>query len=111
MSEDSVPGSNAELTSDDKVWAALSWLPVSPLWPLISVLVLALDEKRERPFIRYNAVLSLVTGVALIPIAIFTLGLGALGYLVFFWWAYQASQGETVEVPVISKWIRDQGWA
>ena len=54
---------------------------------------------------------ALVTGAALIPVSVLTFGIGALAYLLFFWWAYQAFQGQTVEVPVLSNWIRNQGWA
>lgn len=99
-----------ELTSDDKLWAALSWLPFTPVWPLLAVLALLLESTKDRPFIRYNAVLSLVTGVVLIPVTILTLGCGALVYLVFFYWAYQALQGQEVEIPFISDWVRQQNW-
>ena len=111
MAEEMAPQPDVEMTSDDKLWAALSWLPLSPLYPIIAVLVLLLEDKKDRPFVRYNAVLALVTGAVLIPISVLTLGIGALGYLVFFWWAYQAFQGQTVQVPVLSDWIRNQGWA
>lgn len=109
MSEDTgqtaeaLPGS--EVSSDDRVLAALAWVPVSPLWPIVAVLVLLLGDTKDRTYVRHNAVLSLVTGAALIPVSILTLGIGALGYLFFFWWAYQAYQGEQVRVPVISDWI------
>lgn len=96
------------ITTDDRLWAALSWLPVSPLYPVVSILMLLMEEKKDRPFIRYNAILSLVTGAVLIPISVLTLGLGALGYLVFFWWAYQAYQGEKVRVPLISDWVESK---
>jgi uncharacterized membrane protein len=96
---------DVQVTSDDRLWAALSWIPVSPLYPLVALLMLLMEEKKTRPFIRQNAVLALVTGAVLIPVSIFTLGLGALGYLLFFWWAYQAYQGEDVHVPVVSDWI------
>jgi uncharacterized membrane protein len=94
-----------QATSDDRLWAALSWIPVSPLYPVVALLMLLMEEKKDRPFIRHNAVLSLVTGAVLIPVSVFTLGLGALCYLAFFWWAYQAYQGEDVHVPVISDWM------
>ncbi len=110
MTEEQLPPS-AELTSDDKLWAALAWIPVSPMWPIIAVIVLLMEDKKNRPFIKYNAVLSIATGVILIPISILTLGLGALAYFVFFWWAYQAYQGQTVNVPVVSDFIKKQGWA
>ncbi|MDX9833396.1 MAG: hypothetical protein RBU35_24230 [Anaerolineae bacterium] len=107
-----IAGASAtDVTSNDKLWAALSWLPPTPLWPLMAVLALLLDETKDRPFVRYNAVLSLVTGAALIPISIVTLGCGALLYLVFFYWAYQAFMGQEVKVPFLSDWVKRQGWA
>ena len=95
----------AEVTADDRLWAAISWLPISPLYPLVAVLMLLMEDKKTRPYIRHHAVLALATGAILIPVSIFTLGLGALGYLVFFWWAYQAYQGEEIEVPFVSDWV------
>ena len=109
MSENVNP--TPEVTSDDRLWAALSWLPVSPLYPLLAVLMLLMDEKKHRPFIRYNAVLSLATGAALIPLSIITLGFAALGYLLFFWWAYQAYKGVTVKLPFLSDLVQNQRWA
>ncbi len=102
-----VPG---DVTSDDRLWAALSWIPVSPLWPVLAIVVMLLEDTKNRPFVRYNAVLSIATGVILIPVSIITLGLGALLYLVFFYWAYLSYQGQTVEVPFVSAFVRRQGW-
>lgn len=108
--EDQVVKPNPEITSDDKLWAALSWLPVGPLYPVVAILMLLMEEKKNRPFVRYNAVLALATGAAFFALAIPTMGLAALGYLVFFYWAYQASQGQKVEIPFLSDWIKQQGW-
>ena len=112
MSEEMLSQANSsqEITPDDRLLAALAWLPVSPLYPLVAILLLLLEDKKKRAFIRYHAVLSLVTGAALLVLSIATFGLAALAYLVFFWWAYQAFQGQIVEVPLISDWIRGQGW-
>jgi uncharacterized protein len=99
-----------DATDNDRLWAALAWLPISPLWPLFAVLALLLDDTRNRPFIRYHAIVSIVLGLALIPLSIVTLGCGALVYLVFFWWAFEAYNGRVVEIPVISDWVRKQGW-
>lgn len=101
---------NDAITADDRLWAALSWIPVSPLWPIISILVLLIPEKQSRPFIRYHSIISLVTGIALIPLSVVTCGLAALVYLVFFYWAYQAYMGEMVEIPWVSNFSRQQGW-
>ncbi len=107
---DQIPQS-AELNSNDKLWAALSWLPVTPLWPILAIVALLMEDKKTRPFIRYNAVVSIVTGLILIPITIVTLGCGGFLYLVFFYWAYQAYQGQRVKIPVVSDWATKQGWA
>ena len=98
------------VTPDDRLWAALSWIPISPLWPLFSLLALLMEQTNDRPFVRYHAVVSLVTGIALIPLSVVTCGAAALVYLVFFYWAYLAYQGETFEIPWVSDWVRAQGW-
>jgi uncharacterized membrane protein len=99
-----------DVSSDDRLWAALSWIPVTPLWPILAILVLLMEETKHRPFARYNAVLSIATGLILIPVTIVTLGLGALLYFLFFYWAYQSYRGQRVEVPFVSNLIRRQGW-
>jgi len=99
-----------EITSDDRLWAALSWIPISPLWPIFAIIVLLLDEKKDRAFIRYNAIMSIATGVILIPLTIITCGCAALIYFVFFYWAYVAYQGQVVEIPFVTDFARNQGW-
>lgn len=100
----------SDMTSDDRLWAAASWIPVTPLWPILALVALLMEDKKDRPFIRYNAVLSIATGLILIPLTIVTLGCAAILYLGFFYCAYVAYQGETVNVPVVTNWIRQQGW-
>ena len=99
-----------EITSDDRLWAALSWIPITPLWPIFSIIALLLDDKKDRAFIRYHAVVSLITGLILIPLSIITCGCAALIYLVFFYWAYVAYDGRIVEIPFVSDFARNQGW-
>jgi uncharacterized membrane protein len=99
-----------ETTPNDRTWAALSWLPVTPLWPILAIVALLMEDTKTRPFVRYHAVHSIATGLILIPVTVVTLGLGSLLYLVFFYWAYQAYQGERVEVPVLTSWVKNQGW-
>ena len=102
---------NQDITQDDRLWAALAWIPITPLWPIFAIVVLLLEDKKDRQFIRYHAVLSLATGVVLIPLTIVTVGCAGLLYVVFFYWAYQAYQGQDVTIPVVSDWVRKQGWA
>ena len=100
----------AEITSNDRMWAALSWLPITPLWPILAVAALFMEGTKDRPFVRYNAIVSIATGVAAAIAAVVTLGVGSILFLVFFYWAYKAYQGEMVEVPVVSNFCRDRGW-
>jgi hypothetical protein len=104
------PTISPELSSDDRLWAALSWLPFTPLWPLLAAVALLMEDTKFRPFIRYNATVSIVTGLLLIPLSIVTIGFGALLYFVFFYWAYQARLGREVEVPFVSSFVRRRGW-
>ena len=100
-----------EITSNDRLWAALGWIPATPLWPILAIVALLMENTKERTFVRYNAVLSIACGVILIPITAITLGLGGLLYLVFFYWAYKAYQGETVEIPFVTNFVKERGWA
>ena len=100
-----------ETTSDDKLWAALSYV----FAPIVGIIVLLMEDKKARPFIKFHAVQSIAISIVMfvvVPIiAIPTLGCGSVLYLVMFWWAYKAYQGEMVEIPVVTNFIKGQGWA
>ena len=98
------------ITPNDRAWAALSWIPITPLWPLLAILALLMEETKARPFVRYNAINSIATGLVLALLTVVTLGFGGLLYLVFFYWAYQAYQGEKVVIPLITDWLTGQNW-
>lgn len=101
------------ITSDDKLWAALGY-PI----PVLAIIVLFMEDKKNRPFIKYHAVQSLVFNailyVAIFIISTITLGFGALCapvlWLVSFWPAYESYQGKYLELPVITDFIKNQGW-
>jgi len=99
-----------ETTSDDKLWAALSYV----FAPIVGIIVLLMEDKKARPFIKFHAVQSIAVSIVMfvvVPIiAIPTLGCGSVLYLVMFWWAYKAYQGEMVEIPVVTNFIKGQGW-
>jgi uncharacterized membrane protein len=95
-----------DITSDDKLWAMLGYV-----FPVIAIVVLFMDDKKNRPYIKFNAVQSLVATVVLSILATVTFGCGSILFLVLFWWAYQAYQGQDVKIPMISDFIRNQGWA
>lgn len=97
---------NPEITSDDKLWAALGYLI-----PLIALIVLFMEDKKSRPYIKFNAVQSLAATVVLSIISTVTCGFGAVLFLIILYWAYQAYQGQDVRIPFVSDFIRNQGWA
>jgi uncharacterized membrane protein len=97
---------SSDITSDDKLWAALCYAI-----PVIAIVVLFMDDKKNRPYIKFSAVQSLVATVVLSILATVTFGCGSILFLVLYWWAYQAYQGQDVKIPMISDFIRNQGWA
>ncbi len=97
---------SSDVNSDDKLWAMLAYLI-----PLIAIVVLLMEDKKARPFIKFHAVQSLVATVALTVIATVTFGCGSVLYLALIWWAIKAYQGEYVTIPVITDFIKNQGWA
>jgi uncharacterized protein len=102
-------------TSDDKLWAALAYV----FTPVVPIILLLLEDKKNRPYIRAHNVQALAYGVVLwIVITLTTplFGLGTfcvmpLGLILQLYWAYKAYQGEMVNIPVLTDFIQKQGWA
>ena len=103
----------ADVTSDDKLWAALGY-PI----PFVAIIVLLMQDKRDRPFIKFHAIQSIALWVVYVVlgtiITTVTFGLGGicfgLAWLAFLYPAYLAYQGQMFEVPVITNFIRQQHW-
>ncbi len=99
--------------SDDRLWAALGY-PI----PIVALVLLLMEDKREVPFLKYHAVQSIILNVAiwvLIAIVVpLTLGFGAVCapvlWLVTLWPAYDSYQGNLTELPLISDFMKNQGW-
>jgi uncharacterized protein len=104
---------NADITSDDKLWALLSYI----FAPLVSVIMLLMEDKKNRPFIKFHAVQSLILGIIEVVLYValgwiivgFCLGVVVLGYQIYL--GIKAYNGETVKVPVITDWIKKNNWA
>jgi uncharacterized membrane protein len=105
--------SSSDITSDDKLWSALGY-PI----PIIAIIVLLMEEKKARPFIKFHAVQSLVFNVVvwvlIFIISAVTLGFGAicapLLWLVTLWPAWESYNGKYTEIPVVTNFIKNQGW-
>jgi len=100
-----------EITPDDKLWAALGY-PI----PIVPIIMLLMEDKKNRPFIRYHAVQSLALNVTLFVLSVI-MGITAilaclipLLWFITFWPAYEAYQGKYMELPVITNFIKSQGW-
>jgi uncharacterized membrane protein len=103
-----------EPTSDDRLFAALAYI----FSPLVPIIILFMEDKKNRPFIRAHNVQALVAGlvlaVAVSFLTVVTCGLGFIslvGWLIMLYWAYRAYQGELVEIPLITDFVKGQGWA
>ena len=102
-----------EVTSDDKLWSALGY-PI----PLIAIIVLFMEEKKDRPFLRFHAIQSIAFNVVLwvliLIVSAVTLGIGAvcapLLWLVTLWPAFDSYNGKYTEIPVLTNFIKNQGW-
>lgn len=83
---------------------------LSYLFPVIAIVVLFMDEKKQRPYIKFSAVQSLAAAVAISVISVVTLGCGGVLGFAFLYWAYQAYQGVDITIPFVTDFIRKQGW-
>lgn len=105
----------SDLTSDDKLWALLAYLPFVG-W-IIAIVALLMEDKKARPFIKFHSVqaliLAIINGIvagvlSAVVIGICT-GLAGMAYMLYI--GYKAYQGETVTVPFVTDFIKKQGWA
>ena len=105
----------SDLTSDDKLWALLAYLPFVG-W-IIAIVALIMEDKKARPFIRFHSVqgliLAIINGVVSGLLAAVIIGIctGLAGAVYMIYIGYKAYQGETVSVPFVSDFIKNQGWA
>ena len=97
-----------EVTDDDKLWSLLSWI----FAPLISIIVLLLEDKKNRPFIKYNAMQSLVVGAVSVLVSFTGIGcIVSLALLVYqIYLGIQANKGELVTVPLVTDFCKKQNW-
>ena len=103
---------NPDITSDDKLWALLSYL----LAPLVSIIMLVLEDKKDRPFIKFHAVQATALGAIEVILSILIgwtvvgLCVPALLWFAMVYWGIQAYNGNYVEVLLVTDFIKKQGW-
>jgi uncharacterized membrane protein len=102
-----------DVTSDDKLWALLAYI----FSPLVPIIILLMEDKKNRPFIRAHNIQALVVGTISLVFAIFlswTVILACVPFLLFIaqiYWGIQAYQGKYVEIPLVTNFVKNQGWA
>jgi uncharacterized protein len=107
------PSNDPTITNDDKLWAALAYV----LTPITPIIIMLMEDKKNRPFLRSHNAQALAWGVAMIILSIILGATVVLACLAPFVWlpqlffAYKAYQGNEINLPFISDFVRKQGWA
>ena len=102
-----------DITSDDKLWALLGYI----FSPIVPIIVLLLEDKKNRPFVRYHNVQALAMGVIIVVLSIllaWTFVLACVPFIVWVvmvYWGIQAYKGTWVVIPVVTNFVKNQGWA
>lgn len=107
----STPNAAPEVTSDDRLWAALAYI----FSPLVPIILLLLEDKKNRPFLKSHNIQALIWGIvtyAASLITSFIFGILGIACAIFaIIWAYKAYKGEYVNIPIITDFCKKQGWA
>lgn len=96
---------NYEVTSDDKLWALLAYV----ITPVVPIILMLMEDKKNRPFLRAHNAQALVLGIISLLTSGFCIGLLIWLYSVYL--GFQAYQGKLVTVPFITDFVKGQGWA
>jgi uncharacterized protein len=113
MTEENIIDPN--ITSDDKLWALLSYI----FTPIIPIVLLLIEDKKNRPFLKahypqalaFGIVAWVISGVALTCILFRSVSFGQPHLCSRIIWAIKAYNGEYVNIPVITDFVKKQGWA
>jgi uncharacterized membrane protein len=101
-----------DVDSNDRLLVALTYI----FTPLVPIVLMIMEDKKDRPFIKAHNAQALVIGLIQVVLWVTSFacipGLIALALLVAqFYWAYKAYQGEEIVIPVITDFVKKQGWA
>jgi uncharacterized membrane protein len=96
---------SSDVTSDDRLWAALAYV----FSPLIPIILMFMEDKKNRPYIKANNMQALILGIIFILTS--AICIGFLVFLYQLYLGYQAYQGQTINIPIITDFCKNQGWA
>ncbi|HBY94063.1 MAG: DUF4870 domain-containing protein [Ardenticatenaceae bacterium] len=109
-----MPAPEGEISNDDRTWALLTYV----LSPIVPIIVMIMEEKKNRPFLKAHNAQALVLGiiqVVLWMIAPFGLCIPALAAIAVFilqvYYGVQAYNGKYVTIPWVTDFVKQQGWA
>ena len=94
-----------EITEDDKFWALLAYI----FSPFIPPMIMIMDNKKDRPFIIVHVFQAFIIGLIGIVMWFF-----CFRFLVWFYQIYlglQAYQGRYAQIPLITDFFKELGWA
>lgn len=101
-----------ESTSDDRLWALLAYI----FAPLIPIVILLLEDKKNRPFLKAHNTQALVLGVVewvinfLLSFVFIGCVTSVLTLVYNIYLGIKANKGEVFEIPIITNFVRKQGW-
>jgi uncharacterized membrane protein len=104
---------SSDATSDDKLWTLLTYI----FAPVVPVIILLMEDKKNRPFIKAHNAQALALGLviwilwAVLGWTIFLTCVPLLGVIYLIYCGIQAYGGKYVEIPVITNFCKSQGWA
>lgn len=103
---------SSDVTSDDKLWAALAYV----FTPIVPIIILLMEDKKNRPFIKAHNMQALAWGVLLYVVS-FVLSfvvigacIGLLGLILNIYWGVQAYQGKYINIPLVTDFVKQRGW-
>jgi uncharacterized membrane protein len=83
----------------------------------VPIILLLMEDKKDRPFIKAHNMQALILGVIEVLLSIFIgwtvvgLCLPVLLWFAMIYWGIKAYQGEYVTIPVVTDFVKNQGWA
>jgi uncharacterized membrane protein len=111
------PVPSGDITDNDKLMAALSY-PI----PIVAIIILLVQDMKNRPFQKYHAVQAIAANIALwVVITILGMILSVIGlhfcgfgpgilWLATLYGAYLAYQGQYFEIPWLTQFLKSQKW-
>ena len=104
--------SPTDVTSDDRLWTLLGYI----FAPIIPIVVLFMEDKKNRPFIKAHNAQALALGVVewvinvLLSFIVIGCVTSVLTIILNIYLGIKANRGEVFEIPVITNFVRKQGW-